>query len=225
MVAVSTLLVAVQGGHQGAFMAPTEVLAEQHAATVVALLDGVTVPAPESLFQDRPLRVALLTNRVTGQERRDTLAGLADGTVDVVIGTHALIQEGVRFASLGAVVIDEQHRFGVEQRAALRAKGEEGEAGTVPDVLVMTATPDPAHGGHDRLRRPGRQHDHEQAGRAPAHRHDVGQRPADGGGRLGPRAGRGGRGPAGLRRLPAHRGERQAGGGVGRGDLRAALLG
>ena len=143
VVAVSMLMVAVQGGHQGAFMAPTEVLAEQHAATVVALLDGVTVPAPESLFQDRPLRVALLTNRVTGQERRDTLAGLADGTVDVVIGTHALIQEGVRFASLGAVVIDEQHRFGVEQRAALRAKGEEGEAGTVPDVLVMTATPIP----------------------------------------------------------------------------------
>jgi ATP-dependent DNA helicase RecG len=124
-------------------MAPTEVLAEQHAATVIALLDGVTVPAPESLFQDRPLRVALLTNRVTGQERRDTLAGLADGTVDVVIGTHALIQEGVRFSSLGAVVIDEQHRFGVEQRAALRAKGEEGDAGTVPDVLVMTATPIP----------------------------------------------------------------------------------
>ena len=143
VVAVSALLTAVQGGHQGAFMAPTEVLAEQHAATVLALLEGVTVPAPESLFQDRPLRVALLTNRVTGAERRDVLAGLADGTVDVVIGTHALIQEGVRFASLGVVVIDEQHRFGVEQRAALRAKGEEGSAGAVPDVLVMTATPIP----------------------------------------------------------------------------------
>ncbi len=143
VVAVSALLAAVQGGHQGAFMAPTEVLAEQHAATVMALLEGVTVPAPESLFQDRPLKVALLTNRVTGAERRDLLAGLADGTVDVVIGTHALIQEGVRFASLGVVVIDEQHRFGVEQRAALRAKGEEGSAGAVPDVLVMTATPIP----------------------------------------------------------------------------------
>ncbi len=143
VVAVSALLTAVQGGHQGAFMAPTEVLAEQHAATVMAMLEGVTVPAPESLFQDRPLRVALLTNRVTGAERRDVLAGLADGTVDVVIGTHALIQEGVRFASLGVVVIDEQHRFGVEQRAALRAKGEEGSAGAVPDVLVMTATPIP----------------------------------------------------------------------------------
>ncbi len=143
VVAVSALLTAVQGGHQGAFMAPTEVLAEQHAATVMALLDGVTVPAPDSLFADRPLKVALLTNRVTGAERRATLSGLADGTVDIAIGTHALIQEGVRFHSLGAVVIDEQHRFGVEQRAALRAKGEEGDAGTVPDVLVMTATPIP----------------------------------------------------------------------------------
>jgi ATP-dependent DNA helicase RecG len=143
VVAVTALLAAVQGGHQGAFMAPTEVLAEQHAATVVALLEGVAVPAPESLFQDRPLKVALLTNRVAGTERRDLLTGLADGTVDVVIGTHALIQEGVRFASLGVVVIDEQHRFGVEQRAALRAKGEEGSAGAVPDVLVMTATPIP----------------------------------------------------------------------------------
>ena len=143
VVAVSALLAAVQGGHQGAFMAPTEVLAEQHAVTVMAMLEGVTVPAPESLFEDRPLKVALLTNRVTGAERRELLAGLADGTVDIVIGTHALIQEGVRFASLGVVVIDEQHRFGVEQRAALRAKGEEGSAGTVPDVLVMTATPIP----------------------------------------------------------------------------------
>jgi ATP-dependent DNA helicase RecG len=143
VVAVTALLTAVQGGHQGAFMAPTEVLAEQHAATMIALLEGVTVPAPDSLFADRPLKVVLLTNRVAGTERRAALAGLADGTVDIAIGTHALIQEGVRFHSLGAVVIDEQHRFGVEQRAALRAKGEEGEGGTVPDVLVMTATPIP----------------------------------------------------------------------------------
>jgi ATP-dependent DNA helicase RecG len=139
VVAVSALLTAVQGGHQGALMAPTEVLAEQHAASVALLLDGLTVEdRGETLFGERPLRVALLTNRVTGNERRDVLAGLADGRVDLVIGTHALIQEGVEFASLGVVVIDEQHRFGVEQRAALRSKG-----AAVPDVLVMTATPIP----------------------------------------------------------------------------------
>jgi ATP-dependent DNA helicase RecG len=99
----------------------------------------VTVPSPDNLFGDRPLRVELLTNRVAGGERRDVLGGLAAGQVDVVIGTHALIQEGVEFHSLGVVVVDEQHRFGVEQRAALRDKG----SGLVPDVLVMTATPIP----------------------------------------------------------------------------------
>ena len=140
LVAVSAMLTAVQGGHQGALMAPTEVLAEQHATSVRRMLEGVTVPAPESLFGDRPLRIELLTNRVTGADRRDVLAGLADGTVDIGIGTHALIQEGVRFHSLGVVVVDEQHRFGVEQRAALRSKGDDD---AVPDVLVMTATPIP----------------------------------------------------------------------------------
>ena len=140
LVAVSAMLTAVQGGHQGALMAPTEVLAEQHATSVRRMLEGVTVPAPESLFGDRPLRIELLTNRVTGADRRDVLAGLAEGTVDIGIGTHALIQEGVRFHSLGVVVVDEQHRFGVEQRAALRSKGDDDN---VPDVLVMTATPIP----------------------------------------------------------------------------------
>ncbi len=139
VVAVATLLTAIDGGHQGALMAPTEVLAEQHAAGVRALLGGLTVEAEETLWNERPLRVELLTNRVTGQERRDVLAGLADGSVDLVIGTHALIQEGVEFASLGAVVVDEQHRFGVEQRAALQDKS----ASVVPDLLVMTATPIP----------------------------------------------------------------------------------
>ena len=140
LVAVSAMLTAVQGGHQGALMAPTEVLAEQHATSVRKMLEGVNVPDPANLFGDRPLRVELLTNRVTGSERRDVMAGLADGTVDIAIGTHALIQEGVRFHSLGVVVIDEQHRFGVEQRAALRSKGDDD---AVPDVLVMTATPIP----------------------------------------------------------------------------------
>ncbi len=140
LVAVSAMLTAVQGGHQGALMAPTEVLAEQHAAGVRRLLAGVTVPDPANLFGDRPLRVELLTNRITGADRRDVLAGLADGGVDIAIGTHALIQEAVAFDSLGVVVIDEQHRFGVEQRAALREKA---AGGAVPDVLVMTATPIP----------------------------------------------------------------------------------
>ena len=141
VVAVWTLLAAVEGGHQGAFMAPTEVLAEQHAAGIRALLDGVEVPdSGASLFDARPVRVELLTNRVGAADRRRILGALAAGEVDVVIGTHALIQEGVDFASLGAVVIDEQHRFGVEQRAALRDKA---GGGPVPDVLVMTATPIP----------------------------------------------------------------------------------
>jgi len=141
LVAVEAMLVAVDGGHQGALMAPTEVLAEQHASGVTRLLDGLRVPDPDNLFGERAVRVELLTNRVTGERRREVLAGLADGSVDIVIGTHALIQEGVEFASLGVVVIDEQHRFGVEQRAALRDKG--GEGGRAPDVLVMTATPIP----------------------------------------------------------------------------------
>ena len=140
VVAVATMLAAVQGGHQAALMAPTEVLADQHVAGVRALLAGVSVPDPGNLFGDRPLRVELLTNRVTGSDRRDVLAGLADGSVDIVIGTHAIIQDAVGFSSLGAVVVDEQHRFGVEQRAALRAKTIDG---AVPDMLVMTATPIP----------------------------------------------------------------------------------
>ena len=142
-VAVSALLAAVQGGHQGALMAPTEVLADQHYVGITRMLAGLEVPDPANLFGDRPLRVALLTNKVTGADRRETFAGLADGSIDIAVGTHALIQDAVSFKSLGVVVVDEQHRFGVEQRAMLRTKGEEGMAGTVPDVLVMTATPIP----------------------------------------------------------------------------------
>ena len=141
VVAVWTLLAAVEGGYQGAFMAPTEVLAEQHAQGIRALLDGVEVPDDgTSLFGARPVRAELLTNRVGAADRRRILGDLAAGQVDLVIGTHALIQEGVEFGSLGVVVIDEQHRFGVEQRAALRDKS---AGGAVPDVLVMTATPIP----------------------------------------------------------------------------------
>ena len=140
VVAVAALLTAVQGGHQGALMAPTEVLATQHYLGVRSLLDGVVVPASDSLLAERPLRVALLTNQTSGADRTRTQDSLASGEIDIVIGTHALIQEGVDFNSLGMVVVDEQHRFGVEQRAALRAKGSQAAS---PDVLVMTATPIP----------------------------------------------------------------------------------
>ncbi|MDP1821417.1 MAG: ATP-dependent DNA helicase RecG [Acidimicrobiales bacterium] len=141
VVAVTALLTAVQGGHQGAFMAPTEVLAEQHLTGLRPLLAGITVPdAGTSLFGERPLTVELLTNKVGGKERQRILRALAAGDVDLLVGTHALIQEAVAFRSLGVVVIDEQHRFGVEQRAALKDKA---GGGAVPDVLVMTATPIP----------------------------------------------------------------------------------
>lgn len=140
VVAVAAMLTAVQGGHQGALMAPTEVLATQHYLGVSSLLDELAVPASDSLLAERPLRVALLTNQTPGAERTRLHGSLASGETDIVIGTHALIQEGVDFASLGMVVVDEQHRFGVEQRAALRAKGSQAAS---PDVLVMTATPIP----------------------------------------------------------------------------------
>ena len=138
--AVHALLTAVQGGYQGALMAPTEVLAEQHHAGVTAMLGDLSVPDSSTLMGERPLRVELLTNRVAAGDRRKILADLVTGKVDIIIGTHALIQEKVEYAALGVVVIDEQHRFGVEQRAALREKG---DAVTAPDVLVMTATPIP----------------------------------------------------------------------------------
>jgi len=142
VVAMAALLTAVQGGHQGALMAPTEVLAEQHALGVREQLAEVTITdaAGSTLLGERPLGISLLTNKTPAAERRRILAGLLDGTVDIVIGTHALIQDAVQFASLGVVVIDEQHRFGVEQRAALKDANADG---TVPDVLVMTATPIP----------------------------------------------------------------------------------
>ncbi len=144
VVAVAALLVAVEGGHQGALMAPTEVLAEQHAAGVRALVDGLTVSDPATLTGGRPLRVALLTSRTTAGDRTAILSGLADRSVDVIIGTHALLTDEVTFGSLGVAVIDEQHRFGVEQRAALREKGRGADGfGQDPDLLVMTATPIP----------------------------------------------------------------------------------
>jgi len=127
VVALAALLGAVQSGHQGALMVPTEVLAEQHAVAVRQMLGDLDV------------RVELLTSRVKGKARAQMLEDLAGGSISIVVGTHALLTQEVEFKSLGMVVIDEQHRFGVEQRATLRAKGEEGD----PDLLVMTATPIP----------------------------------------------------------------------------------
>ncbi len=137
VVALAALLVAVQGGYQGAFMAPTEVLAEQHYLGSVRLLDGLHVPAAGSLLAERPVRVELLTNRTGAADRRRIAAGLDAGEIDILVGTHALLYGDAKFSRLGLAVIDEQHRFGVEQRALLRGKGDE------PDVLVMTATPIP----------------------------------------------------------------------------------
>ena len=137
VVALTALLTAVAGRHQGALMAPTEVLAEQHHLGIKAMLEGTIVPSEGTLLPDRPLRVELLTGRASAKEKARIGAALAAGEVDIVIGTHALITEGVAFNRLGVAVIDEQHRFGVEQRAALKGKGAD------PDVLVMTATPIP----------------------------------------------------------------------------------
>jgi len=138
VVAVAAMLYGVQGGHQGAFMVPTEVLAEQHYFLIRRLLGGLSVPDGARLSGERPLAVELLTSRTASSERARILSELESGQLDLIVGTHALLTGDVGFSSLGVVVVDEQHRFGVEQRAAL---GEKGRA--EPDVLVMTATPIP----------------------------------------------------------------------------------
>lgn len=130
LVALYAMLLAVESGHQAALMAPTEILAEQHYASIAEVLRG------------KGPRVELLTGSSTGSERASILDRLAGGEIDILIGTHALLTEHVRFRSLAVAVIDEQHRFGVEQRAGLRSKGE-GEGGVTPHVVVMTATPIP----------------------------------------------------------------------------------
>jgi ATP-dependent DNA helicase RecG len=143
VVALASILYAVQGGYQGALMAPTEVLAEQHHTVVSRMLDGLTVADKGTLTGERPVRAALLTNRTGAAERRTLAAGLASGEIDAVVGTHALIYGELPFARLGVAVVDEQHRFGVEQRALLRGLGSGRSDRRDPDVLVMTATPIP----------------------------------------------------------------------------------
>jgi ATP-dependent DNA helicase RecG len=125
VVALTALLAAIDGERQGALMAPTEVLAEQHLASLRKDLEGLTKADSAVLGGERPLSIQLLTGRVRAKDRQSVLNGLRDGSVDIVVGTHALLSDDVRFRALGVIVIDEQHRFGVEQRAALRDKGRE----------------------------------------------------------------------------------------------------
>jgi ATP-dependent DNA helicase RecG len=158
VVAVATLLVGIEGGYQGAVMAPTEVLAEQHYLGICSLLASAGLdPEVEgegaalgmtSLFEENggpSVSVALLTgtrallSNQPGATRQQVVEAIAAGRVDLVIGTHALIQEGVEFHRLGVAVVDEQHRFGVAQRVELRDKA----SGVDPDLLIMTATPIP----------------------------------------------------------------------------------
>ncbi|MGB9111658.1 MAG: ATP-dependent DNA helicase RecG [Acidimicrobiales bacterium] len=144
VVALAALLFGVQGGYQGAFMVPTEVLAEQHFFAARSLLGDLKVEDQSVVGGERPVAAALVTAKTSDRARSGIVRDLEAGLVDIVVGTHALITEDVQFRSLGVVVIDEQHRFGVDQRAALREKGSvHEEASHDPDLLVMTATPIP----------------------------------------------------------------------------------
>lgn len=126
LVALLSMLLAVDNGYQACLMAPTEILAEQHAATLRRMLNGL------------PVRVELLTGSIGKKARVPILEGLADGSVNILVGTHAVLEDNVQFCTLGFVVIDEQHRFGVVQRARMWAKNS-----IPPHILVMTATPIP----------------------------------------------------------------------------------
>ena len=126
LVALMSMLIAIDNGFQACIMAPTEILAEQHLATICEFLNGMDI------------RIELLTGIVKGKRRQAVLEGLADGSVKILVGTHAIIEDSVQFNNLGLAVVDEQHRFGVAQRAKLWAKNNQP-----PHVLVMTATPIP----------------------------------------------------------------------------------
>jgi ATP-dependent DNA helicase RecG len=139
-VAAAAMWVAVCNGFQAALIAPTQILAEQHHRSIQHLLGQLTRSGPEGV--PAPVQVELLTGRVSGSERERVLSGLREGSIDVVIGTTALIQEHVEMHNLGFVVVDEQHRFGVEQRGALRNRTQPAPE-QQPHVLVMSATPIP----------------------------------------------------------------------------------
>jgi ATP-dependent DNA helicase RecG len=144
VVATAALLMTVANGYQGAFMAPTEILAEQHFTTLCQLLSGTGSQEEEmpylkrfSGLLSRPITVALLIGDITQSQKQELQQRIIEGDIDIAIGTHALIQKGVEFKQMGLAVVDEQHRFGVTQRSALRQKGFR------PHMLVMTATPIP----------------------------------------------------------------------------------
>ncbi len=143
VVATAALLTAAANEFQGAFMAPTEILAEQHFATICQLLSKLGSEEGEGYFRnykgilDNPVNVALLIGDIKQKGKRQIQKQVQSGEVDIVIGTHALVQKGLEFSKMGLAVVDEQHRFGVEQRSALREKGFN------PHMLVMTATPIP----------------------------------------------------------------------------------
>ncbi len=139
VVATAAMFVTAASGYQAAMMVPTEILAEQHYRTITELLENCRSRMADGELQAaiRDLRISLLTGSLKPAEKERIRQGIASGEVDIVVGTHALIQEGVEFKDLGLAVIDEQHRFGVLQRATLRQKGKS------PHVLVMSATPIP----------------------------------------------------------------------------------
>ena len=149
VVAAMALLRAIENGYQGALMVPTEILAEQHHYNLSEMLEHLRKGTPQE--GDEGINVVLLKSDLPKAERDEALAAIADGSADLIVGTQALIQEGVDFHKLGLVIIDEQHRFGVMQRATLRNKAQSGNgdpkqstaAAPAPDVLVMTATPIP----------------------------------------------------------------------------------
>ena len=149
VVAAMALLCAIENGYQGVLMVPTEILAEQHYYNLSEMLENLRKDTGQAGGAN--INVVLLKSDLPKPEREETLAAIADGTADLIVGTQALIQEGVDFHKLGLVIIDEQHRFGVMQRATLRNKAQTANgkqkqtavAPPAPDVLVMTATPIP----------------------------------------------------------------------------------
>lgn len=147
VVALAAMLATVGSGYQASLMAPTEVLAEQHFRTICQLLSGEPAPPLHGFvplpFLGRPLRVVLLTGSTRAKERKSAMEAIRFGGADLVVGTHALIQENVDFYRLGLSIVDEQHRFGVMQRSALREKGSQAALAVTPHLLVMSATPIP----------------------------------------------------------------------------------